>query len=102
MFNIKTMKNPKYNLLRLDNGMKIFLIQRSDFESVDITCYINVGSAYVLNENLATAYILKEKLSTIWNYRKKARAKKAIDNWVAIAEETNIQRDQIISAHAVE
>ena len=44
-----------------------------------------------LNENLATAYILKEKLATIWNYKSKAWAKKSINDWVAIAEETDMR-----------
>lgn len=43
-----------------------------------------------LNENLATAYILKEKLGTIWNYTNRVWAKKAIDSWITIAEESNI------------
>lgn len=43
-----------------------------------------------LNENLATAYILKEKLSTIWNYKNRVWAKKAIDSWIGIAEESDI------------
>ena len=44
-----------------------------------------------LNKNLATAYILKEKLATIWNYNQIGWAKKAIDNWTIIAEESNIR-----------
>lgn len=44
-----------------------------------------------VNENLAAAYILKEKLSSIWNYRSDVWARKSINDWVAIAEETNIR-----------
>ena len=44
-----------------------------------------------LNENLATAYILKEKLATIWNYKSEAWAKKSINDWIFIAEESNIR-----------
>jgi len=44
-----------------------------------------------LNENLATAYILKEKLATIWNYKSEAWAKKSINDWIAIAEESNMR-----------
>jgi len=43
-----------------------------------------------LNENLATAYILKEDLARIWNYKNKAWCKKKIDNWIAMAEESEI------------
>jgi len=44
-----------------------------------------------LNENLSTAYILKEKLATIWNYKNRVWAKKAIDEWIKIAEESEIR-----------
>lgn len=44
-----------------------------------------------LNENLSTAYILKEKLSTIWNYKNRIWAKRAIDAWIEIAEESEIR-----------
>ena len=44
-----------------------------------------------LNENLATAYILKEKLATIWNYKSEAWAKKSINNWISIAEKTDVR-----------
>ena len=44
-----------------------------------------------LNENLATAYILKEKLATIWNYKSEAWARKSINDWISIAEESKIR-----------
>jgi len=44
-----------------------------------------------LNENLATAYILKEKLSSIWKYKSITWCKKAINEWIDIAEESNIR-----------
>lgn len=44
-----------------------------------------------LNENLATAYILKEKLAAIWNYHQTGWAKRAIDSWITIAEESDIR-----------
>ena len=44
-----------------------------------------------LNENLATAYILKEKLAAIWNYKSEAWARKSINEWILIAEESNIR-----------
>jgi len=44
-----------------------------------------------LNENLATAYILKEKLASIWNYKSIAWAKKSLDDWIIIAEESDIR-----------
>ncbi len=44
-----------------------------------------------LNENLATAYILKEKLATIWNYKNRIWAKRAIDEWIRMAEESDIR-----------
>lgn len=44
-----------------------------------------------LNENLATVYILKEKLATIWNYKSIAWAKRAIDDWITIADESGIR-----------
>lgn len=44
-----------------------------------------------LNENLATAYILKEKLAAIWNYHQAGWAKRAIDSWITIAEESEIR-----------
>lgn len=44
-----------------------------------------------LNENLATAYILKEKLATVWKYKSERWAKKAIDEWITIAEESGIR-----------
>lgn len=44
-----------------------------------------------INENLATAYILKEKLAAIWNYHQVGWAKKAIDSWIATAEESDIR-----------
>lgn len=44
-----------------------------------------------LNEKLATAYILKEKLSTIWNYTSHAWAKKALEEWIDLAEQSDIR-----------
>lgn len=44
-----------------------------------------------LNENLATAYILKEKLATIWNYHTEGWTKRSINEWIKIAEESNIR-----------
>lgn len=44
-----------------------------------------------LNENLATSYILKEKLSSIWDYKSRAWAKKSFDEWIQIAEESEIR-----------
>lgn len=44
-----------------------------------------------LNKNLATAYILKEKLASIWNYKSIAWAKRSLDEWITIAEESDIR-----------
>lgn len=44
-----------------------------------------------LNKNLATAYILKEKFAMIWNYHQVGWAKRAIDNWIKIARESDIK-----------
>lgn len=44
-----------------------------------------------LNENLAAAYILKEKLATIWDYKNIGWAKRAINEWIRIAEESDIR-----------
>lgn len=44
-----------------------------------------------LNEHLATAYILKEKLAIIWNYKSVSCAKRAIDEWIDLAEESDIR-----------
>lgn len=44
-----------------------------------------------VNENLATAYILKEKLSSIWNYRSETWARKAVNDWITMAEASNIR-----------
>lgn len=44
-----------------------------------------------LNKNLATAYILKEKLAAIWKYHQVGWAKRAMNSWIATAEESDIR-----------
>jgi len=44
-----------------------------------------------LNETLATAYILKENLAAIWNYKSIGWAKKSMDNWIAMADDSGIR-----------
>lgn len=44
-----------------------------------------------LNETLATSYILKEKLATIWDYKSEVWAKKAMNEWIQIAEKSEIR-----------
>ncbi|MCA1790956.1 MAG: ISL3 family transposase [Thioalkalivibrio sp.] len=42
------------------------------------------------NENLNTVYVLKDQLKRIWNYKHPAWARKALDQWCALAHESGI------------
>lgn len=42
------------------------------------------------NENLNTVYVLKDQLKRIWEYKYPARARKALDQWCALAQESGI------------
>ncbi len=44
-----------------------------------------------LNENLSKVYILKEDLKHIWDYKSIAWAKKSLDRWIEMAEESEIR-----------
>lgn len=44
-----------------------------------------------LNENLTTVYILKDYLKRLWDYRYARSAKKALDNWCRLANESGIR-----------
>lgn len=44
-----------------------------------------------LNENLSKVYILKEDLKHIWDYKNTACAKKSLDRWIQMAEESEIR-----------
>jgi len=44
-----------------------------------------------LNENLSKVYILKEDLKHIWDYKSVAWAKKSLDRWIEMAEESEIR-----------
>jgi transposase len=42
------------------------------------------------NENLNTVYVLKDQLKRIWDYKHPAWARKALDQWCALAQESGI------------
>ena len=42
------------------------------------------------NENLNTVYVLKDQLKQIWDYKHPAWARKALDQWCALAQESGI------------
>ena len=42
------------------------------------------------NENLNTVYVLKDQLKRIWEYKHPAWARKALDQWCALAHESGI------------
>ncbi len=42
------------------------------------------------NENLNTVYVLKDQLKRIWEYKRPAWARKALDQWCALARESGI------------
>jgi transposase len=42
------------------------------------------------NESLNTVYVLKDQLKRIWNYKYAAWARKALDQWCALARESGI------------
>ncbi|HEU0076937.1 MAG TPA: ISL3 family transposase [Longimicrobiaceae bacterium] len=42
------------------------------------------------NENLNTVYVLKDQLKRIWDYKHVAWARKALDQWCALAQESGI------------
>ena len=42
------------------------------------------------NESLNTVYVLKDQLKRIWNYKYAAWARKALDQWCALAQESGI------------
>lgn len=42
------------------------------------------------NENLNTVYVLKDQLKRIWEYKHPAWARKALDQWCALAQESGI------------
>lgn len=44
-----------------------------------------------LNENLSKVYILKEDLKHLWDYKSIAWAKKSLDSWIQMAEESEIR-----------
>ena len=44
-----------------------------------------------LNANLSKVYILKEDLKHIWDYKNTASAKKSLDRWIEMAEESEIR-----------
>lgn len=44
-----------------------------------------------LNENLSKVYILKEDLKHIWDYTSAAWAKKSLNRWIEMAEESEIR-----------
>ena len=43
------------------------------------------------NENLNTAYILKDQLKKIWSYKSPGWAKRALNQWCTLAEESGIR-----------
>lgn len=42
------------------------------------------------NENLNKVYVLKDQLKRIWDYKRTAWARKALDQWCALAQESGI------------
>ena len=42
------------------------------------------------NESLNTVYVLKDQLKRIWDYKRPAWARKALDQWCALAQESGI------------
>jgi transposase len=42
------------------------------------------------NETLNTVYVLKDQLKRLWNYKHPAWARKALDQWCALAQESGI------------
>lgn len=43
------------------------------------------------NENLNTVYVLKDQRKRIWEYKHPAWARKALDQWCALAQESGTQ-----------
>lgn len=43
------------------------------------------------NRNLTTVYVLKDQLKHTWTYRRPAWAKRALDQWCALAEASGLR-----------
>ncbi len=51
-----------HDLIQLENGLTVFVIKRPGFESVDLTLYVKVGSAYEDKENNGISHLLEHLL----------------------------------------
>jgi len=83
---VKTGDEKKQQVLK---GSKWLLLKKKSKLSQEKK--IQLEELLDLNENLYKAYILNETLKHIWDYSSTTLAKKAISNWIAMANDTGIR-----------
>jgi transposase len=73
----KLIKGSRYLLLKNDSNLRES--QRKELQEL-----------LAANETLNTVYVLKDQLKQIWSFRDPASARKALDQWCALAQESGI------------
>lgn len=74
---------------RLVKGSRYLLLKNADHLVGDQRA--RLATLLAANHNLHTVYVLKDQLKRIWTYRRPAWAKRALEQWCALAEASGLK-----------
>lgn len=91
---IDKIRNQEYHRARAEGkevikGSKYLLLKNHEHLSTDDR--VRLKELINLNEKLALVHILKDDLKKIWDYRYRAWAERALEEWCAIAYESGLR-----------